>query len=318
MITVAEKTLESIEKQMTKDRGTLFKLFEQKYLPMMGDAYKADKKSGLRDHLGASVIGEPCLRKTWFNFRGFGQSAITPRLIRLFNRGHLEEARFHAMLNACGIKTEFVNHDERQFGYKKGIFAGSIDGLAFGVPECEGETVLLEFKTMNSSRFKQFVAHDMMPFPAYENQCHVNMHCMNIFNKDLLENFNLTKPLNEKNEALIKNTLFMAVCKDTDEIHAVIIPLDEAKARECLDRIPDILGEKVPDGLHDHPKYFDCKMCGFNKFCYEKKKFPHNCRTCALHVFNDDGTESCAFGFDGYSEDCYSPVQERIEFEAII
>lgn len=319
MIVTAEKTLEAIEKQMTFDHGALFKKYEQDFLPMMHDAYEVSVHPELRDHLGASVIGEPCTRKIWFNFRGFGSSAVTPRLTRLFNRGHLEEARFHAMLQACGVQTFFQNEQGKQYGYKRGIFAGSVDGIALDVPDCPNETVLLEFKTMNDARFKQFVAHDMMSFPTYENQCHVNMFCMNLFNKELLQNFDLMKKLYDgEKKVTITKTLFMAVNKNTDEIHAVIIPLDEDKARACIDKIPAVLEDCYPEGLHNHPKYFDCKMCGFNKYCYENKEFPHNCRTCSLHKFNEDGTECCGFDFEKYSEDCYVPLaNNRIDFVKI-
>ncbi|MBQ2173621.1 MAG: hypothetical protein II453_00640, partial [Alphaproteobacteria bacterium] len=60
MIVTAEKTLEAIEKQMTFDHGALFKKYEQDFLPMMHDAYEVSVHPELRDHLGASVIGEPC------------------------------------------------------------------------------------------------------------------------------------------------------------------------------------------------------------------------------------------------------------------
>lgn len=299
MNVVAEQTLNKIETQIVGDNGAEFKRQEQIILPQMHDAYKADKVGGLRDHLGASVIGDPCLRKIWLSYRGCGQSNIDARMIRLFNRGHLEEARFHAMLQASGIKT-FWEYNGRQYGYKQGMFAGSIDGLALNVPECPNELVMLEFKTMNDSRFKQFVSTGMTFFKGYENQCKVNMYCMCKYQADVLKELCPDNPV-------IWNTLFVAVNKNTDEVHAVLIHRDDDWVEKYLDkRINATLNnEQVPAGLHEKVTYMECKCCNLKKYCFEQKELPHNCRTCQLY---DLTTNSCLFDLE-YSDDCYTKIE---------
>ena len=301
---VAEKTLKLIESQIIGDNGKLFKSYEENLLPQMHDAYKADKKDGLRDHLGASLIGEPCVRKIWLSYRGCGQSELSARLIRLFNRGHLEEARFHAMLRAIGCNTYFDTNG-RQYGYKDGMFAGSIDGLATNVPDCPNELVMLEFKTMNDSRFKQFVNTDMLNFKGYENQCKVNMYCMNKFQSDVLKELNPNNPT-------IWNTLFMAVNKNTDEVHAVIIHRDDDWVEKNLDkRINAVLDNNVvPAGIYDKLTYFECKCCSFKGYCYKHKELPHNCRTCVCHDLTNN---TCMFDLNGYNEECYTKIEVEME-----
>lgn len=301
---VAEKTLKLIESQIIGDNGKSFKSHEENLLPQMHDAYKADKKDGLRDHLGASLIGEPCVRKIWLSYRGCGQSQIDARMIRLFNRGHLEEARFHAMLRAIGCNTYFDTNG-RQYGYKDGMFAGSIDGLATNVSDCPNELVMLEFKTMNDSRFKQFVSTDMLNFKGYENQCKVNMYCMSKFQSDVLKELNPNNPT-------IWNTLFMAVNKNTDEVHAVIIHRDDDWVEKNLDkRINAVLDNNVvPAGIYDKPTYFECKCCSFKGYCYEHKELPHNCRTCVCH---DLKSNTCMFDLNGYNEECYTKIEVEME-----
>lgn len=299
---IAEKTLKAIDKQINSDNGAEFKKNEQIILPQMHDAYKADKKDGLRDHLGASVLGDECPRKVWLNYRGCGQSQIDARMIRLFNRGHLEEARFHAMLRAIGCDTLF-EYEGRQYGYKDGMFAGSIDGLATNVPDCPNELVMLEFKTMNDSRFKQFVKSDLEFFKGYENQCKINMYCMCKYQGDLLKEIYPNNPV-------IWNTLFLAVNKNTDEIHAVIVHRDDDFVmRYMLPRIDQTLdNSQIPAGIHDSITHITCKMCSFNQYCYKNKELPHNCRTCSM--FNCK-TNTCELELE-FSEDCYAKID--VEF----
>ena len=123
---VAEKTLHAIEQQIKSDNGAEFKKHEQELLPLMHDAYKADKKDGLRDHLGASIVGDDCPRRIWLNFRGCGQSDIDARMIRLFNRGHLEEARFIALLQMINVKVHYQDADLKQYSFSK---LGAIFGV---------------------------------------------------------------------------------------------------------------------------------------------------------------------------------------------
>lgn len=297
---VAEKTLQAIENQIMSDNGKRFKELEQQILPTMHDAYKADPVQKLRDHLGASLIGEPCLRKVWLSYRGCGQSELSARLIRLFNRGHLEEARFHAMLQACGVNT-YWEYNDRQYGYKDGMFAGSIDGLATNVPDCPNELVMLEFKTMNEARFKQFVNSGMLAFKGYENQCKVNMYCMCKYQADVLKELNPKDPT-------VWNTLFMAVNKNTDEVHAVLIHRDDDWVINNLEkRINAVLdNDRVPLGIHDKPTFFECRCCSFKGYCYDHKELPHNCRTCICHDLKNNG---CIFDLNEYNDKCYTQIK---------
>lgn len=307
----ADKTLALIEKSICEDNGKRFKELEQQILPTMHDAYKADPVQKLRDHLGASILGEPCKRKVWFNFRGFNQSNIDARMIRLFNRGHLEEARFHAVLQASGIRT-FWEHNGRQYGYRQGMFAGSIDGLALNVPECPNELVMLEFKTMNDSRFKQFLSRGLDNFQGYYNQCLINMKCMNELAKEQLESVIQSDTI----PAEVNHTLFVAVNKNTDEIHAVLIQRDDDVAQRFIQTIAEILDNEIPAPLHESPKYFDCKLCSFKKYCFEEAVFPQNCRLCQAHSYTDD-SDSCVFDFKECTEKCFIPFASQIKFSLV-
>jgi len=308
---VAEKTLDLIDKGIEKDNGKKFKECEKKWFGQISDAWKADSGE-LRDHLGASQIGGDCLRKVWLGFRT-RESQPSARLIRLWNRGHLEEARILALLEQAGIEVWNDRGDGRQFGYKNGIFAGSIDGLAYNIPDCENEIVMLEFKTMNDKNFDNFVARGIGEFPQYERQCHVNMHCMNIY-ADTHEIF--TSLIQDKTKDLksqrIEHTLFLAVNKNNDDIHGVIVKRNDLIAEQMLARVPEICNNKIlPDGISDRESYYICKMCGFADFCYGNRELSHNCRTCMMQNF-ENGELSCAMGGDKFSEDCYMGIDFKM------
>lgn len=304
---VAEDTLELIDRCIAKDNGKRFKQCEKKWFSSgIEDAWKSDK-SALRDHLGASQIGEECERKAWLNFR-VGKQKIDPRLIRLWNRGHLEEARFLALLEQADIRVWNLEKDGRQFGYSKGIFAGSIDGLAYGLPEYPNEVVMLEFKTMSEKNFNNFVKSGLNDFEIYERQCYVNMYGMNNFRKSVVKDLLPDLDIPET----IERTLFMAVNKNNDAIHARFIPKKDNIAENVLSRIDSLCNNKeLPEKLSEIPSFWKCKICDYHEFCFGDMELPHNCRTCAMQEYDCEKCEMRCVLDGQYSEDCYL----QIDFE---
>lgn len=64
---------------------------------------------GHRKHLGASLIGRECERELWYTFRWVKHKQFDGRMLRLFQRGHLEEARFIDYLQGIGCEVEFMD-----------------------------------------------------------------------------------------------------------------------------------------------------------------------------------------------------------------
>ena len=306
----AEKTLKTIDDAIKQDNGSEFKKWEKAYFSDPNiDAWRADKKGELRDHLGASQIGDECERKAWLKFRT-AETECDPRLVRLWNRGHLEEMRFMALLQQAGIQAWNYDADRgRQFGYSQGIFAGSIDGLAYGVPEYPDELVMLEFKTMSDKNYNMFLTKGISSFPHYEKQCQVNMLCMNRLAgiEGIYDKLNIDAGGKEKR---IKRTLFMAVNKNTDEIHAVFVELEPAVAETVLGRIETICrGDTLPEKLSENRSFWLCRMCEFNNFCFGDAELQHNCRTCMLQKYDPETQElACSAGGDKFAEECYMGI----------
>ena len=314
--TVAEKTLKAIDDSIKADNGKTFKEQEQFYFSFADlDAWKADTGE-LRDHLGASQIGGECIRKVWLNFR-CAEGKNDPRLIRLWNRGHLEEMRFLALLKQAGIEVYFKDgfRKGKQFGYANGIFAGSIDGLAYGVPDCENEIVMLEFKTMSDKNFTAFQSKGLSEFQQYERQCYVNMYCMNKFAdcEKIFKHLIGDKATTLKSQR-IEHTLFLAVNKNTDEIHAVILNRNDQIAEQMLDRITEICdNKKLPEKLSDKSNFYICRMCNYHDFCFGEKELSENCRTCFLQNFDPETNElKCELDINKFSKDCYTGIDFEV------
>lgn len=91
-----------------------------------------EQEDGRRYHLGASLIGKKCLRELWYSYRwAKGISKHSGRLLRLFNRGHLEEFRFNEFLRMIG----FVVSDWDPSISKKLVYDYTQDAFYVAEPE---------------------------------------------------------------------------------------------------------------------------------------------------------------------------------------
>ena len=55
-----------------------------------------------RAHLGCSVLAGDCSRSLWYSFRWCSPIEFEARVLRLFERGQLEEERFNKLLKDDG------------------------------------------------------------------------------------------------------------------------------------------------------------------------------------------------------------------------
>ena len=96
------------------------------------DAYCVEVyDGGHRSHLGASLIGHECSRHLWYVFRWAKHEQFDARMLRLFNRGHREEARFIEWLRGIGWEVSDGPNGEDQWRVSAvmGHFGGSLDGM---------------------------------------------------------------------------------------------------------------------------------------------------------------------------------------------
>lgn len=221
--------------------------------------------------LGASRIGDDCSRRLWFSFRWCGQPQFPGRVLRLFETGHLEEARLIQNLRALGV--EVYDRDPEtggQFTYSAvgGHFGGSLDGVARGLREAPKSWAVLEIKTANEASFDELQRLGVK----------------------------VTKPLHYAQMVTymgfseLERAAYFAVCKNDDRIHSEWIPFDKPLFAALLDKARRIIEAPEPlTKLSENPDAPSCRWCDFRRLCHEARVPPVSCRTCAHATPLTDG-----------------------------
>lgn len=231
--------------------------------------------------LGASQIGRECERELWYGFRWCGTGAkFDGRMLRLFNRGHREEAVFTDELRGIGCKVfDLDPNTGEQFTFTAvgGHFVAKIDGAAQGVPEAPKTWHGLSYKTINAKGHATLVAKGVAAAkPENWAQSQVEMKL-----------------------AEFTRTLYLSACKDNDELYAERIRYDAEAADRLLARAERIIYAPEPLArLSDDAAFWKCKGCSFRAACHGAAVPAPSCRTC-LHATPEpdgDGRWSCARG----------------------
>lgn len=253
---------------------------------MIDDYTSKAYDSGHRNHLGASMIGDPCWRKLWYSFRWAAkENYVTSdgidnkgRMMRLFNRGHNEEHRFADWLRGCGFKVRLLDPNTEEQIRISGIgghFGGSADGVIsfVGTSLSHLPDMLLEFKTTSDKYFKA-LQHN-----GVKKEKPIHFAQMSCYGAAL--NF--------------KYALYLAINKNTDEIYTEIVQLDFNHALQLLDKAHIIISSKTPpEKLSLNSAYFACKFCSFQEVCHRGKPMEKNCRTCTKSTPIDNAGWFCA------------------------
>jgi hypothetical protein len=244
------------------------------------DQHHESNQSKPRPHLGASIAGHHCDRWIWLSFRWAVIEKFPGRILRLFRRGHLEEAQIVKDLEAIGVT---VTDDQKRVTLG-GHVSGSIDGIADGVPGAWQTAHLVEMKTHALKSFKDLAANGVEASkPQHYAQMQLYMHGLGL-----------------------TRALYFAVCKDNDEIYTERVRYDEKAATAMMERAERIsLADRIPDPISTDPSWYLCKWCPAHAFCHKAEPTHHvNCRTCAHATAKPDGTWRCErHEADGIPED---------------
>lgn len=273
-VTLATRTISAIDGLIKADQGAQFRGWLGKVIGHIGDAYRTEEDRH-RSHMGASLIGGECARAIWYGFRWTTKKEFDGRLLRLFNRGHLEEARFIAMLLmiGCEIFQQDENGKQYRISHAGGHFGGSGDGVAIGIPDLPpGTAALTEFKTHNDKSFSELKAKGVRD-AKFEHYVQMNVY------------------LRKMGLAV---ALYLAVNKNNDELYGEIIHLDSAIADQFLDRGEKIIWmEKPPNKINESPGFFKCRFCDHRPVCHLDEPPDKNCRTCDYSEPTIDGKWLC-------------------------
>ncbi len=231
-----------------------------------------------RTYLGASIIGKECNRALWYDFRWASKEKFDGRMLRLFQTGHLSEARFVADLRSIGIEVYDVDPaNGRQFGFSDfgGHMRGHMDGCARYIPGGGTKWHVTEFKTHSSKSFadlKKKGVDKAKPMHSAQMQWYMGKSGMD-------------------------RALYVAVDKNTDELYSERIEFNLTTFEQIQSKAERIIfATEPPPKLSDDPKYYVCNMCSHNAVCHGNRVPPVSCRTC-VHSTPEphgDGRWSCA------------------------
>ena len=232
-----------------------------------------------RPHLGASMLGHPCDRWLWLSFRWAAREDFSGRILRLFRRGHAEEAWIISDLRRIGID---IRDTQRRVDFGKHV-SGSLDGVIYGgVPEAPSKRHVAEFKTHSLKSFTALIRDGVEKSkPMHWAQMQVYMHGTGI-----------------------DRALYLAVCKDDDRIYTERVRYDKDAATRLVARGHAItMAERMPPPVSTDPSWFQCKFCPAYDMCHQSKptRFA-NCRTCA-HVTVRENDVHCSRWSDAVPTD---------------
>lgn len=222
---------------------------------------------GHRSHLGASLIGHECSRHLWYVFRWAKAEKFDARMLRLFQRGHLEERRFIEYLR--GIEWEVYDTTRYDEQYRvaavMGHFGGSLDGMGrpekkLHAVEDDADAFLLEFKTAGTGA--GFNALGEKGVRRAKPQHWAQMCIYGALRK-------------------LKHAIYMAANKNDDSIHCEVVELDWNYGNELVGKAHAIImSQEPPQRIAQTPAFHVCKFCHHQGICFRDEPMEKNCRSC--------------------------------------
>lgn len=252
---------------MTKRKAEIVVELPKAETALIDRIYKAVERSSEKQgiyltRIGASAIGEECLRKLFFNWRAFAKPTYSGRSLLIFDTGNRAEQRIVDHLRLAGLAVWDKNEDGKQFEYTDptGHFIVKLDGVIKGVPGAEKTAHVLEMKTHNVKSFTHLEKHGLMASkPGHYLQIQSGMM--------------LSK---------IERGLYVALCKDDENYYIERVYPDPAVQEKINDKIRRALSARmVPVGISDDASAFGCRFCDYKEVCTKAAKPLKTCRSCS-------------------------------------
>ena len=254
------------------------------------DLAMADGQSHRAVNSISASMWSQCDRKMWLTLRRASPRWVEPKTLRTFNIGHALEECMVEWLEKTGAKVAM-----RESGLKNsyGTSLGHIDGIAV----IDGVFYLLEMKTTNDRRFKEWLKKGVPD--NYFAQVQLYMHH--------------SAQLSSKGNQLTK-ALFLVVNKNTSELHTEVVEYDKVYASLQTERIENLIAS---DAYPEPHKDWSCRFCDHRAVC-EGEVLPEiDCRTCA-HVSVKDGKFVCPHGDTPCERHVFHPqIMEGMGFKMI-
>lgn len=243
------------------------------------DAATVKPRKGAGDNRGIAMsqaVAE-CDRQIWYDLRWAAlPETVTGQKQRIFDTGHIYERRLLDWLRAAGA--DVVEVDEATGGQFRveladGWVRGKLDGKATGVPGAPVVEHVVECKSHKLKSFKALKAAEATgeglrkAKPDHFAQVQLYMHATGIH-----------------------RGLYLAVCKDSDEVFAERIHYDPTFAIQIEERARRIARADHMPAAHDGHW---CSWCKAAPQCKAGHWGRINCRTCIYASFIDGAEVVC-------------------------
>lgn len=235
-----------------------------------------------RPYLGASSIGEECLRKQWYQWRWFADPNFDADTLCRFDDGHRSEDIVADRLRAVeGIILATHNDEGDQYGFSdiEEHFKGHYDGIIYGLKEDPERPHLWEAKAVNQKSFDQFVklkTEDESTAlekwnPVYYAQAVVYMYYQNTD----------------------RHYLTVSTAGSRDIASAFTDRNDEAAEWLICKAQEIICSPTEPLRAFKDPSFYKCKWCSFSEICWFDAEPKKTCRSCKYSKPIESGRWAC-------------------------
>ena len=237
---------------------------------------KEAKKPMRLTRIGASGIGEECVRAIWYDWRGFFNGSFSGRILRLFQTGHLQEDRIVQDLKNAGLEVwdrDPATGEQWVYTDGSGHFVCKPDGVVRGVPGAEKTPHLLEIKTSNVNGFKELESRGVrVAKPEHYYQMQAGMWL-----------------------AGLTRALYVALRKDDEKYYIERIEIDPKCVEDIQHKILKLTTlSSTPPRITEKEGDWRCKFCDAKDVCWKKEKPLLNCRTCEYALLLPEGGWQCA------------------------
>lgn len=208
------------------------------------DKSQLEVNTEIRDYIGASSIGSECLRKIWYQFKGFEGDDVSSRIRRTWYIGKNLEGLILDWLDDAGFEIARTWYDLKS-KYNP-YFKGHVDSILTKNGEAQA---IIEIKTAKDASFKIFVNKGLK-----------------IWNQQYYAQVQSYMGMSGINSAYI-----LVLNKDSSELSDEYIEFD-SNYYEQLEKKALLISkaENPPPRINGSPLWYLCKMCQFNKVCHTK------------------------------------------------
>jgi hypothetical protein len=241
---------------------------------LIDEAYRKEpRREKTRAYIGASGVGQTCTAAIAFSLRGYPDTTPDPRLKRIFRDGHRIESIVIGDMKKAGLHVMEVDPlTGEQWTYT--AYGGHVIGHADGLLEINGESWLVEIKSMNDSKFKDCMERRVKySHPSYYAQVQFMMGL-----------------------AKIRKCLFVAYNKNNSDYLSEVVDFDDfafAALQTKVERVLKGNGQKISRDESD----WRCRGCFKADACWRDAEPEQKImRTCGNARPTQGGEWKCAKG----------------------